>query len=767
MKLTRRDFLTFSGFTILGIAGGKYFKNEILPMESYYLEGDFRQRKEEFLNGICGMCPAGCGIRTRIVDGLPVKIDGNPLCPLSKGRLCPKGQMGLELHYNPDRIASPIRRVGPPGSQQWESLSWDEALEILRKKIKTTVAKNSENSIAVIGRDEQSIGSNLWSRFKLKYPDQCRLIRLNLLRDPAILPALKITMDSSDWPVYDVENSDFLMLFDTPFVSGWSAPTTMISKYASFRQDRDRVRGQMVFVGSRRCMDSVNADMNIMVTPYTSAVLALGMAHVIIREGRYDEPFVSQFCTGFEEMKDTVLKYFKPRMVSEVTGVSIDKINYLAREFAGSSRPIAIGERIPERSSAWEQMAYLTLNALKGSIGVQGGLLFQEKLNLGDIYPPDDNKADPRYPDRFAIEQFQSEISDNSAIPEILLVDNIDPTSMVSAGHSWADSLNRIPFIVSFSPYPDFTTHMADLVLPDLGFLEKSRDLFHGPIIGAPSVAVTESSVKPIGKGMDTRLIQHLLLEDDFINEGRADLKQAENQLKITRENVLHDLFNAGRGMIYDTPFASKWVQRMESGGWWSSDVDSYEQFRDKILRKGGWLDPFVANDTGKNQLLSVSRKFNFSSIVDHLPIDRILSGKTIPSSPDIAGEKWRELTVIPATILSLSALPYGNIPHLLEFPEPGIVAGWAPWLELNPLTAENFGLADEDEVLIEAYNSERKCRVIINDGLHPRIGAIPMAMFGLGEGTWIRDNMEHPLESLAPKAENPVGGVIIKIRKV
>ena len=167
MKLTRRDFLTFSGFTILGIAGGKYFKNEILPMESYYLEGDFRQRKEEFLNGICGMCPAGCGIRTRIVDGLPIKIDGNPLCPLSKGRLCPKGQMGLELHYNPDRIASPIQRVGPPGSQQWESLSWDEALEILRKKIKTTVAKNSENSIAVIGRDEQSIGSNLWSRFKM------------------------------------------------------------------------------------------------------------------------------------------------------------------------------------------------------------------------------------------------------------------------------------------------------------------------------------------------------------------------------------------------------------------------------------------------------------------------------------------------------------------------------------------------------------------------------------------------------------------------
>ncbi|RME29393.1 MAG: hypothetical protein D6800_02725, partial [Candidatus Zixiibacteriota bacterium] len=303
--------MTFAGFTLAGVAGGRYLKNQILPYESYYLGSDFRKRHEVFRRSVCGMCPAGCGIAVRLVDDLPVKLEGNPDCPISRGKLCPKGQMGLELHYNPDRIVAPLKRVGPPGSQRWAQLSWDEALTLLHTKMRESLASEKKDNLAVICRSEQSISSHLWNRLGSKYPDRVSLTPVNLLRDEAIKSASQTTMGVADYPVYEVWDADFLLVFDTPLLSGWLTPTQAIRQYAEFRRGRPRLRGKMVYVGSHRSDEAANADLDIRVTPYTSAALALGLANVLIREGRYDSDFVSTFCTGFESFKKTVLRDFK------------------------------------------------------------------------------------------------------------------------------------------------------------------------------------------------------------------------------------------------------------------------------------------------------------------------------------------------------------------------------------------------------------------------------------------------------------------------
>lgn len=769
MKLTRRDFLTFAGFTAIGIAGGKYLKNEILPRESYYLEGDFRSRKEELKRGTCGMCPAACGIQVRFVDGIAVKIDGNPDCPIGKGKLCPKGQMGLELHYNPDRIMSPLRRVGESGSQKWESITWDEALTLLSSKVRTALADKNGAGLGVLTNEEQSLGSHLWKKLQTKHADRCNLIWINALRDRGILPALEIMLDRPEWPVYDLENSDFILAFDTPLISGWSSPTMMIGKYAEFRRGRERVRGRLVFVGSRRSMDGVNADQYVQVTPYSSAILALGLAHVIVRERRYDEAFVSRYCSGFESLKETLLKNFRPNAVAEMTGVPVQTINSLARGFADSLHPIAIGERIPQPSQAWEQMAILTLNILKGNLGVEGGLNFQEQLTFGEIQPPKHQMIDSRNPDYTPLERLGSGVLDGTQVPGVLLVDKVNPSAVARPGHNWSDILNRVPFVVSFNSYPDFVTTQADLVLPDLGFLEKAIDLIHLPALGYPTVSVTKALATPIGKGMDTLIVQQLLLDETFVGEGAIDLAAVEERVERTRENFHREIFEAQRGLIYDTPFAREWIERMESGGWWSSDNDSFDEFDTKLCAQGGWTDPYVAASRGKNRILKSSQKINLEGMVSLLPLSEILSGKTVPRPPESGSESWTTLTVVPATLLSLAALPYGNIPHLLEFPEPGIVTGWEPWMELHSSTAEQLGLVSEDYIEIETNNEVRKCRVIINDNQHSSIGVIPFGMFGLGEGSWVMDNMKLPFETdaLKPEDDQSLRGLVVKIRRV
>jgi len=768
MKFSRRDFLTFAGFTALGVAGGKYLKNQLMPRESYYLGSDFRSRQEEIRSGICGMCPAGCGIHVRLVDGFPVKIDGNPNCPVSRGKLCPKGQMGLELHYNPDRIVSPLKRIGKPGSEQWEKLSWEEALALLSAKVGPALLGPDGRGVAAIHHEEHSIASRLWREFSSKYTDRSQLASLNLMRDRAVLPALKLTIDRTDWPVYDIEHSDFLLVFDTPVVSGWSNPTMMIGKYASFRRGRDRTRGKMVFVGSRRSMDATNSDLDVRVAPYTSAVLALGLAHVIIRERRYDDKFVAKYCSGFDELKTLILKYFSPKTVSEITGVSIETINAVARMFANSQRPLAIGERIPEASQTWEQTAYLTLNALKGSIGVKGGLLFQDKLDNDNIQASEDHRIDLRGLDRSPMERLVSAIEDEGSVPDVLMVDKIDPATTVMSGQRWSEALERVPFIVSFSPYPNLTTSFADLVLPDLGFLEKPADIEHSPSLGYPSVASTDAPVSLNGNGLDTRIIQLLLLDDQYLTGAVIDRVGAEEKLINKRTDFHRGLFNARRGLINDTPFTRGWVRRMEEGGWWSSETKSYEEFDKKLRLKGGWADPYIAGSNGANRVLRDSRIFNMENIADTLPLGDILAGKVSPAPPDLGQDQWMSLTIFPTTILSLSSLPYGNVPHLLEFPEPGIVSGWEPWLELHSLTASQLGLSDGDTVRMETYKQERSCRVLINDDIHPSVGAVPFSMFGLGHGRWLKDNMKMPLESLTETVESdktPLG-IAVRIRK-
>src|SRR6516165_5799401 len=105
-KLSRRQFMTSMAAAGLATAGG-----------------------ERWVPTLCRLCPAGCGIRVRLVDGLPVGLQGNRNNPVSAGGLCPARLAGLQGLVHPDRLRSPMRREGPRGSGRWTAITWDEALE--------------------------------------------------------------------------------------------------------------------------------------------------------------------------------------------------------------------------------------------------------------------------------------------------------------------------------------------------------------------------------------------------------------------------------------------------------------------------------------------------------------------------------------------------------------------------------------------------------------------------------------------------------------
>src|SRR5512139_3488334 len=131
MKINRRELLKLIGAGTLGM---------VLPEELLHAlppEGEWIPYEENWSTGICLQCPSGCGLRIRSVMKWPVKVEGIKDYPINQGRLCPKGQAGLQVLYDPDRIRYPLKRKGKRGDGNWEKISWEEAIGLVTQRLKT------------------------------------------------------------------------------------------------------------------------------------------------------------------------------------------------------------------------------------------------------------------------------------------------------------------------------------------------------------------------------------------------------------------------------------------------------------------------------------------------------------------------------------------------------------------------------------------------------------------------------------------------------
>jgi anaerobic selenocysteine-containing dehydrogenase len=114
--LSRRRFLGFTagaaaGAALGGVAGAG-LRTLFASAESPIVPA---RGPERVVLSVCDLCPGGCGVRVRVIGDRAVRLEGNPLHPVSGGRLCPRGQAALQALYHPDRAEGPLRRRGPRG----------------------------------------------------------------------------------------------------------------------------------------------------------------------------------------------------------------------------------------------------------------------------------------------------------------------------------------------------------------------------------------------------------------------------------------------------------------------------------------------------------------------------------------------------------------------------------------------------------------------------------------------------------------------------
>ncbi|MBZ0297752.1 MAG: molybdopterin-dependent oxidoreductase, partial [Anaerolineae bacterium] len=131
--LSRRNFLKAGAVTAGALAVGQMLPPQVA--QAAQEAGLINTRGDGFISSMCEMCVWRCGLIARIEDGRVVKLDGNPEHPHSRGHLCVRGQSGLMNTYDPDRVLTPLIRVGKRGEGLFRKASWDEALDLTASKM--------------------------------------------------------------------------------------------------------------------------------------------------------------------------------------------------------------------------------------------------------------------------------------------------------------------------------------------------------------------------------------------------------------------------------------------------------------------------------------------------------------------------------------------------------------------------------------------------------------------------------------------------------
>ncbi len=803
MVINRRTFLKTSALAAaLTSAYGCQFKPEI---KAPLLEQEY---KERYVPSVCLQCPGGCGILVRVVNDRAVKIEGNPLYPSNKGKTCPKGQIGLQILYDPDRIKGPMRRVGSRGSNNWERIDWETAMSIVAEKIYQLRERRLSHSIIVMGGRYRGVMGDLFGRFCEAIGTPNNVGHSSICADGTPM-AHWATQGIKKYGAYDWENCNYLLCFGGSFIEAWRPTAMLLRCYGAMRRKREGIRTKIVQVETRFSQTASKADEWIPINPSTDAALALGIAYVLISEELYDKEFIEKHTFGFEDwiddkgikhigFKTLVLRDYSPERVSEITGVPEETISRIAIEFASKApHCIAAGERgiSMQSNGIYTRMAIHSLNALVGSIEAKGGILMQmeppltpfpdliddghggKKLDVDEIskkglsMPRIDYAGTVKYPLAGKVYQdIPDRIIDGKPYEiKMIMAYYTNPLfSMPDVGR-WHAALKEKGddlFLVSFSPFYDEYTAYSDLILPDCTYLERWHDDVIYPSLGFPVWGLRQPVVKPLYDTMNTG---DVIIKIAKKLGGRiSELFPWKDMVDLLRYRA-RGVYEAKRGSIISNNFESWWKRFTEEGVWYDDNYDwknwervfktpsgKFEFYSQNIKKK---LEHIIEEETKKN---NSSFEEEFNKMIENLKLSARGDEIFLPhfEKPRFVGDDKEYPFHLNTYKLITHAEGRGaNVPYLQDML--GILTDifWESWVEINPKTAEELGVKDGDLVYVESRIGRGRFKVKIMPGALPKVVNIPYELGHKEYGRWARMRGSNPNEIIANEHDN-LGGL-------
>ena len=483
---------------------------------------------------ICPLCPAGCGINVRVMDGevevmrngqlgltrmgLAKKLEGLPDHPINQGKLCTRGQAAAEMTYHPDRVGHPLKRSGNRGDGQFTEISWEDALNELVSKLDGI---DDRKALAMVLRHQPGLRNELMRQFASKFgaPDP---MTFEFFGDDVLREANALSFGMHQLPTLDLGESKYVLSFGADFLGTWNSPVAQNIGYGRMRQGRPGVRGKFVQVEYRMSQTGANADEWVAVRPGMEGVLALGIAQVILKSGAHKPGDAGQAGMRIEGWAGGLTEY-TPEEVEKRTGVRAARIQRIAKEFVEQKPAVAMaaGAALAQTNGLFTALAVNALNALVGSVGTAGGVFFMPQAVSGT--------------ETSLVKKGELGVSTRT---QILMIDGANPVYGSPKAWKVKETFLQVPYIVSFGNFIDETSVLADLILPDHSFLESWVQSM--PESGAKTAVVT--SAGPVMQPLhETRSTPDVLIEVGKKLKKPVDLgfKNFEEMVKAPRPQTV------------------------------------------------------------------------------------------------------------------------------------------------------------------------------------------------------------------------------------
>ena len=476
MTLSRREFLKLGT-----AAAGALAASQFIPPRAAEAawEVSLDPNGDGYIPTMCEMCVWRCGVLAKVEAGRVVKLEGNPENPHSKGKLCARGQSGLMNTYDPDRVLTPLVRVGKRGEGKFRTASWDEALDIVADKMLRIKEKfgpeamvfSSTHSLSQVGFE------NLLNGYGSPNYGTQRSLCFN-----AMIVANLMTYGMEE-PGRKYDELKYIILTGRNLTEAISTSETSELVDAL-------VRGaKVVYLDPRFTKTASKATQWCPIKPGTDLAFHLALINVIIQEERYDREFIDKYTVGFDELAQATSS-FTPAWAAPLTGIDAEVIHRIAQEFSAAA-PYALahnGWRTSNFINSFPaQRAITILNALVGNWGV--ALLPAGGEGGGGLGKP----SQPSYPRVTALrldgvpwkypfvplklgvfQQLRNSILEGQPYQAHgWFVARQNPVLSLPDRQRTLEAFGKMDFIVVVDAILNDTAWFADVVIPEASYLER------------------------------------------------------------------------------------------------------------------------------------------------------------------------------------------------------------------------------------------------------------------------------------------------------
>jgi len=643
---------------------------------------------------VCTLCPAGCGLLVRVMEGdaevirngqlglmqmgLAKKLEGNPAHPVNRGKLCPRGQAGLQVTYHPDRVRNPLARSGPRGSGQFKEISWDEAMKHLVSQLSSIHAGDLRGRVALVSSPLRAQKRNIAAGFVGGFKNS-QLIEFAFFDERVIRAANGASFQHDAPPTVDLGQSNYVISFGANFLGTWNSPVSQAAGYGMMRQGRSGMRGKLVQFEPRISQTGANADEWIPCAPGAEGALALGIAHVLMQDKLRAAASAGAAGERIEGWSQGLADY-APDKVEAQTGVKAATITRIAHEAAAHSPAVAlIGDAAAAHTNSFfSTVAVNALNALLGSAGKSGGIQFSPVWGSEEAKSSVEQSSGGE-----AVRALAQEIESNPSSVAALLLYGANPVFATPSAWQVGKAFEKAPFIASFGSFIDETSILADLILPDHSPLESWIE--DTPDRGSlrTVVSVAPPAMLPLHH---TRAMPDVLL--DAAHQLGGDMAKAL-PWKTFDEAIQADfaaLYKA-RGEKDAKSADDFWSNAQQQGGWWSAEENSAP--------------------AGGGQHLAGPVKY------------------AAPQFDGNPGEYPFYFMPFPSQMFYDGSL--ADLPWMQEAPDPMSSAMWGSWVEMNPETAGKLGIKQSDLIEVASQHGTLRAPAMIIPGIAPDVIAMPI----------------------------------------